>query len=33
MRAGFGVAVSIGVLKDWKVADEVLTALQEEPEG
>ena len=33
MRAGFGVATSIGVLKDWKVADEVLTALQEEPEG
>jgi regulatory protein len=30
MRAGFGVAVSIKVLKDWHVEDEVLTALEEE---
>jgi len=32
MRAGFGVATSIKVLKSWSVDDEVLTALQEEPE-
>jgi regulatory protein len=30
MRAGFGVATSIKVLKNWSVDDEVLTALQEE---
>ena len=30
MRAGFGVAVAIKVLKNWQVDDEVLTALQEE---
>jgi regulatory protein len=33
MRAGFGVSVSIKVLKDWKVDDDLLTALQEEREG
>jgi hypothetical protein len=33
MRAGFGMGVAIRVLKDWKVDDEVLTALQEEPEA
>jgi regulatory protein len=32
MRAGFGVGTSIKVLKDWEVEDELLTALQEEPE-
>lgn len=32
MRAGFGVAVAIKVLKNWNVEDEVLTALQEEAE-
>lgn len=32
MRAGFGQGTAIKVLKDWKVEDEVLTALQEEPE-
>jgi regulatory protein len=30
MRAGFGVATSIRILKNWEVEDEVLTALQEE---
>ena len=30
MRAGFGVATAIKVLKTWNVEDEVLTALQEE---
>lgn len=30
MRAGFGVATSIKVLKNWDVEDEVLTALEEE---
>jgi regulatory protein len=33
LRAGFGVAASIQVLKSWDVDDEVLTALQEEAEG
>jgi regulatory protein len=32
MRAGFGVATSIAVLKKWNVDDEVLTAFQEEVE-
>jgi regulatory protein len=32
MRAGFGVAIAIKVLKHWNVEDEVLTALQEEAE-
>ena len=32
MRAGFGVAIAIKVLKNWNVDDEVLTALQEEAE-
>jgi regulatory protein len=32
MRAGFGVAVAIKVLKNWQVDDELLTALQEEAE-
>jgi regulatory protein len=32
MRAGFGMATSIGVLKNWNVDDEVLTAFQEEAE-
>jgi regulatory protein len=32
MRAGFGVAVAIKVLKNWQVDDELLTALQEETE-
>jgi regulatory protein len=30
MRAGFGASVSIKVLKDWNVEDEVLTAFEEE---
>jgi len=30
MRAGFGIATSIKVLKSWSVDDELLTALQEE---
>jgi regulatory protein len=30
MRAGFGVATSIKVLKSWSVDDDVLSALQEE---
>lgn len=30
MRAGFGAGVSIQILKNWKVDEEVLTALQEE---
>jgi regulatory protein len=30
MRAGFGVAIAIKVLKSWDVEDEVLNALQEE---
>ncbi len=30
MRAGFGVAIAIKVLKTWDVEDEVLNALQEE---
>jgi regulatory protein len=33
MRAGFGVSISIKVLKNWDVEDEVLTALQEESES
>ena len=33
MRAGFGVAISISVLKNWNVDDEVLTGLEEEGEG
>lgn len=32
LRAGFGVAIAIKVLKTWNVEDEVLTALQEEAE-
>jgi len=31
LRAGFGQGTAIKVLKDWKVEDELLTALQEEP--
>lgn len=31
MRAGFSAGVSIRLLKAWKVDDEVLTAMQEEP--
>jgi regulatory protein len=31
MRAGFSAGVSIRILKQWKVDDEVLTAIQEEP--
>ena len=30
MRAGFGMATSIAILKTWNVDDEVLTAFQEE---
>ena len=30
LRAGFGAGVSIRILKNWDVEDEVLTALQEE---
>jgi regulatory protein len=33
MRAGFGVSVAIKVLKNWDVDDEVLMALQEEPDA
>jgi len=33
MRAGFGMGTSIHVLKDWKVDDEVLAALEDEREG
>jgi regulatory protein len=33
MRAGFGVGTSIKVLKDWDVEDDVLTALEEEPQN
>ena len=32
LRAGFGQGTAIRVLKDWKVDDDVLTALQEEPD-
>jgi regulatory protein len=32
LRAGFGVATAIKVLKTWSVEDELLTALQEEEE-
>src|ERR1051326_6385821 len=32
IRAGFGAGVAITVLKKWEVDDEVLSALQEEPE-
>ena len=32
MRAGFGMATSIAILKTWNVDDEVLTAFQEEVE-
>jgi regulatory protein len=32
LRAGFGVATAIKVLKTWSVQDELLTALQEEEE-
>jgi regulatory protein len=31
MRAGFSPGVSIKILKSWKVEDEVLIAIQEEP--
>lgn len=31
LRAGFGQGTAIKVLKEWKVDDEVLTAMQEEP--
>lgn len=31
MRAGFSAGASIKILKAWKVEDEVLTAMQEEP--
>jgi regulatory protein len=31
MRAGFGAGISIKILKDWNIEDEVLTAIQEEP--
>ena len=30
LRAGFGTATSVKLLKNWKVDDELLTALQEE---
>ncbi|MGH9569157.1 MAG: regulatory protein RecX, partial [Candidatus Angelobacter sp.] len=30
MRAGFSAGVSIRILKNWEIDDEVLTALQEE---
>ncbi len=30
MRAGFGAGTAVRILKNWKVDDEVLTALQEE---
>ena len=33
MRAGFGLATAIRVLKSWSVDDELLTALQEESES
>jgi regulatory protein len=33
LRAGFGAGVSIRILKNWDVEDEVLTALQEEETG
>lgn len=33
VRAGFGTGTSIRILKNWDVEDEVLTALQEEPES
>lgn len=33
MRAGFGVATAIKVLKNWSVDDDLLTALQEESES
>jgi len=32
IRAGFGMATSIAILKTWNVEDEVLTAFQEEVE-
>ena len=32
VRAGFGAATSVKLLKNWKVDDELLTALQEERE-
>jgi regulatory protein len=32
MRAGFGMATSIAILKNWNVDDEVLTAFQEQAE-
>ncbi|HKD79062.1 MAG TPA: RecX family transcriptional regulator [Candidatus Angelobacter sp.] len=32
LRAGFGQGTAIKVLKEWKVEDELLTALQEEPD-
>jgi hypothetical protein len=31
MRAGFSAGISIKILKAWKVEDEALTAMQEEP--
>jgi len=33
MRAGFSSRVSITILKNWDVEDEVITALQEEVDG
>lgn len=33
IRAGFGAGVSIKILKNWDIEDEVLTALQEENAG
>jgi regulatory protein len=33
LRAGFSPGVSIKILKNWEVEDEVLTALQEEDDG
>src|SRR5262245_1086654 len=33
LRAGFGMATAVQVLKGWEVEDEVVTALQEEAES
>ena len=33
MRAGFGLATAIKILKNWSVDDELLTAFEEEPES
>jgi SOS response regulatory protein OraA/RecX len=30
IRAGFGAGISVKILRNWDVGDEVLTALQEE---